>query len=327
MVVRADALPGGVERFAQAVPNATFCSDGRIARASFMAEDDRRSFAAGLGLPEAAMAFADARTRSVDATWIACGRYAGVDAVWLQGESPEPLVVPVRWTPSELSFLSRQELQEHLEHLGTEDGVEVYRDRRTGQRVYAGRTRPALATGEAARLEALRKEANALVQPFVLGQGPLGFFEKRKVRKGIARFEQILAAVPEHWQSHWIIGMSLRRLGEEEGALASFRRAHAIERSNPDVGRELAGQLLRLGLAEEGLRLSRELHARFPDDVGLHSNLALALLIGGDLDEALEVGRAALAREPGDSVTRSLVGYIERVKAGRIPRPTRMPGM
>jgi len=39
------------------------------------------------------------------------------------------------------------------------------------------------------------------------------------------------------------------------------------------------------------------------------------------------VARAARAREPGDPVTSSLVDYIARVKAGRIQRPTRLPGM
>jgi hypothetical protein len=45
LVIRVDALPGGVESFGRAVPNSTFCTDGRIARASFMVEGDRGRFA------------------------------------------------------------------------------------------------------------------------------------------------------------------------------------------------------------------------------------------------------------------------------------------
>jgi tetratricopeptide (TPR) repeat protein len=319
-------VPRGIEWFAHAVPNTSFCSDGRIARASFMVEADRARFASSLGIPATAMALVDKRTCSTDAAWLACGRYAGVAAVWILGEPPEPLVVPIGWSPAELAFHSPEEMG-HLEYLGREKNVDVYRDRRTGQKLYAGRTGPSLDPAEAKRLEALRTEARALVSPSILGQGALGFFEKRRLSKGVALYEQIIAAVPDHWQSHWTIGMCRRRLGEEEAALASFRRAYELEKQNPDVGRECAGQCFRLGLGEEGLRISRELHDRFPADVGLHSNLALALLIGGSLDEALEVGRAALAREPNDAVTKNLVDYIAKVAAGQVPRPTRLPGM
>ncbi|HEY2369125.1 MAG TPA: hypothetical protein VGH87_22165, partial [Polyangiaceae bacterium] len=113
---------------------------------------------------------------------------------------------------------------------------------------------------------------------------------------------------------------------EQSRALESFRKAYALEKANPDVGREYAGQCLICGEGAEALRVSRELHARFPNDVGLQSNLALSMLIAGDLDEALATARAALSREPGDRITTSLVAYIERVKAGTTKRPRTLPG-
>lgn len=252
LVVRVDALSAGCERFAESVPNPTFCTDGRIARASFMVEEDRRCFASSLAVPAEAIGLADKRTCSVNVAWLECGRYAGVDAVWVRGEPPEPLVVPVRWKPGELSFGTAEEMAQQMEYLGSENGVEVYLDRRTGQKRYTGRTRPSLDPAEAKRLDALRSEASVLVGRSLLGHGPLGFLEKRRLRRGIALLEQITAVVPDHWPSHWTIGMSWRRLGEEEAALTSLRRAYELEKTNPDVGRECAGQCFRLGLGRRG---------------------------------------------------------------------------
>jgi tetratricopeptide (TPR) repeat protein len=327
LVVRTADLPGGVAAFARGVPNASFCTDGTLARAAFMTAGDRDRFAASLGLPAAAVARVDQHRLAADAAWLECGRYAGTDAVWLRGGPREPLVVPVRWQPGEISYGSASDVQERLEYLGREGDVEVYRDRRTGQKVYTGRTEPPMSPAEQARLEGLRAQANDLVGPFLLRQDKPGFFEKRTIKKGIALFEEILTAVPDHWPTLWTLGMSLRALGEEQAALPRLRRAYELNPGQPDVGREYAGQCMRLGVAEEGLRVSRDLHARFPDDVSLQSNLALALLIAGAVDEAVSVGQAALARDPDDAITRALVEYIGQVKAGTVPRPTRMPGV
>jgi hypothetical protein len=327
LVIRTADLPGGVSAFARAVPNASFCTDGTLARASFMAADDREEFAIGLKVPRPALGRADAHRREADVPWLECGRYAGVDAVWLRDGQREPLVVPIHWSPSqELTFGGTEELQQ-LEYLGREQGVDVYRDRRTGQKVYTGRTRPAMSLAEQQRLDGLRVRANELVGPFLARPAKPGLFEKRTIKKGVALLEEVLSTVPDHWPTLWTLGMSLRALGQEQAALPPLRRAYELTPGQPDVGREFAGQCMRLGLADEGLRVSRELHARFPDDVGLHSNLGLALLIAGAVDEALSVAQAALAREPEDDVTRGLVEYIRKVKAGLVPRPTRMPGV
>jgi tetratricopeptide (TPR) repeat protein len=327
LVVRTADLPAGVAAFARAVPNATFCTDGTLARAAFMDARDREQFAASLFLPASALARADQHTLKSDADWLECGRYAGVEAVWLRSGPREPLVVPIRWTPGHIQFTNWEEMKEHLEYLGREGDVEVYRDRRTGQKLYAGRTQSDTSAAEQERIQGLLARANELVKPFLLRQEKPGFFERRTLRKGIALFQEVVTAVPDHWPALWTLGMSLRALGEEEAALPHFRRAYQLNPSQSGVGRELAGQCMRLGLGEEAVRISRDLHARFPDDVGLQSNLALALLIAGDVDEALVVAQAALAREPSDPVTRALVGLIGRVKAGAAPRPTRMPGM
>lgn len=326
LLVKVEALSGGPRAFADTAPNRTFCTDGRLARLSFMAEADRRHFLATAGLSPAAFARADRHGPTVDADWVEVGRYGGIMAAWRRGEPQDPLVVPVTWTPADLEFGAVEDVAAHLERLGVDGNVEVYLDRRTGKKVYAGRTRPAMSPDEQARLEALHRDGADLVGPF-LTRRDLGFFERRRVKKGIAKLTVVLAAVPDAWNACWMLGMSYRGLGDHAQALELLRRAYVINPQQVDVGREYAGQCFFVGAAEEGIRISRELHARFPADVGLHSNLALALLIGGDLAEAAAVAESALAREPDDPITRNLVAYIADVRAGARPRPTRMPGM
>jgi Tetratricopeptide repeat len=326
LVVRVDAIGDGMRAFVESVPNRTFCTDGRIAKVSFMVDADRNHFVASLRLPPGSFARADKRTNTADADWLEVGRYAGVDAAWLRGAPRDPLVVPVRWTPGDLEFGSWDDMKEHLEYVGADGNIDVYLDKRTGKKVYTGRTHPKIPPERLARLEALSREGGQLVQP-LLSKKPLGYFERRRLKKGLALLEQVVTEIPDSWSSLWLRGMGLRALGDHPAALEDLRRAYTIRPDHPDVGREYAGQCFIVGAADEGVRISRQVHARFPDDVGLHSNLALALLIGGDLGEAETVAEAAHQREPSDPVTRNLLQYIRDVRAGHRQRPKRLPGM
>jgi tetratricopeptide (TPR) repeat protein len=313
--------------FARAVPNNTFCTDGSLLRASFMVVHDREEFAERLGLPPTTLARVDKRpTLASTADWLETGHYAGVDAAWVRGAAPGSLVVPLHWCADAFSFETHEEAARNLEYLGMDNNVEVYRDKRTGKKVYTGRTSPRMDPSQATKLEALSAEGRSLVRPFLGQQAKLGFFEKRRVAKGVRLLEQVLQVVPDDWSTLWVAGMSVRALGEHRRALDFLRRAYQNNPRHRDVGREYAGQCLILGEKAEGVRVSRDLCERFPADAGLRSNLALALLLGGDLDEALDVAHDAHNREPSDAITKNLIGYIEAVKAGRKPRPAKLPG-
>lgn len=328
-VIRVDALRGSLEELALRVPNKTFCTDDAIARASFMNASDRDHFVRSLDLPSDAVAYVDKHGSSPNASWLERGTHTGVDAVWLRGARSGPLVVPVSWSParSELVFGTWEEVKEHLEYVGVEGNVEVYIDKRTGKKLYTGRTRPVLSPAQQDEVARLRGESAKLLQPLmpkILNQQVLGFFERRRRNAAAQILERILAIAPSDGGAHWTLGMLARSGDDPALALEHFRRAYESNPDNPDVGREYAGQCLMLGDGPQGVRISRELHRRFPDDVGLHSNLALALLIGGDLDEALATARAAHSRDPSDAITKSLLDMIVKVKDGLAPRPKRI---
>ncbi|MBL8612035.1 MAG: tetratricopeptide repeat protein [Myxococcales bacterium] len=322
VVVRVSALANGAEAFGRSVGNQTFCTDGRIARVSFMNATDRDDFVLGLArLSPDDVAQIDRHAPERTPPWLGRGRHAGVEAVWLASDpARDPLVVPLAWQPRELELESWDSVREHLEYLGSEGNVEVYLDKRTGRKVYTGRIRQPVSPAAEARVAAIKAEAAALLGP-LLGKRSLGFFERRKLAKAAELYGQVLTVVPGDWSSAWSLGMCHRTLGDEGPALDAFRRAYAHNPGHPDVGRELAGQLMRLEQGDEAIRVSRELCARFPEELTLLANCALAHLLFGDLGEAAALAERAQALDPSDRVTASLRGMIERVRAGAARRP------
>src|SRR5215212_6137607 len=60
-----------------------------------------------------------------------------------------------------------------------------------------------------------------------------GFFARRRLRKAVRIFQQVLALNPANWGSMFFIGKALQSLGELEQALLWFTRAHECVPTNP----------------------------------------------------------------------------------------------
>jgi len=114
-------------------------------------------------------------------------------------------------------------------------------------------------------------------------------------------------------------------LRELEPAYDDFQRAYALEKVNPNVGRELVGICIALGRGEEAVRVSREVLARNSTDAAMISNYALALLIAGNVSEAQAVVENSLRLDPSDELTRGLAKFIASVRTGQAARPDRWP--
>src|SRR6202000_1034845 len=66
-------------------------------------------------------------------------------------------------------------------------------------------------------------------------QNPLGFFQKRRLRKAIELHQQVLQINPANWPSMVTIGKIYQRFGELEQALSWFLRANEHVPENPSV--------------------------------------------------------------------------------------------
>jgi hypothetical protein len=162
VIVRADSIEakfaGGWDAFMGWVQNSTLCADSEVARVGFMSPDDTKSFIdeleeRGLQYLESGHAIDivvsdQQRGLAAPCNWAEFGRipWEGDDtrmvpAVRLLGSQVLELMTPDGWTYEEsLShrFASAEtgRVPEYLDYLRTENGLDVYRDLRTGKEVY-----------------------------------------------------------------------------------------------------------------------------------------------------------------------------------------------
>ena len=342
LVVRVSALaerfPGGVTAFLAGGEELTACSDGKLARIAFMHRDDLARFGAELdeiGFGPSSERPADwacvSAATGVEAgcEWIDFGRYGGIEAAWLRGSNPEPLVIPPQWTTkaqldngidrSRLRFVSRDGAVETWEHIDT------------GARHYITRHDDPSSRDPAvqAKLEARYEAGVALIVPsFELSSHPdprPGFITRFRLKRGLRKLESLVRDAPNSSNAHWFIGIARRILGEPEAAYAAFRRAYLIAPNYVNYCREYVLQCMATGRVKEAVDVAERIAAQQPQDIGLLSNFGLALLVAGDVARALEVTRTAHEREPSDPITKQLLLLIEEVAAGRRDRPTRYP--
>jgi hypothetical protein len=153
-------LSGGWVEFLQHVPNRTLCFDDDLARVGFMTPDDVRAFvqeleAMGLTYVEGGeardLAVVDQMAGPmITSTWIEMAQLpvgSGDQTVFacrLVGSADEELQVPSGWT-YERSMSRHGNARKDtnalndLEFVRTDDGVDVFRDRKTGQLMYVAR--------------------------------------------------------------------------------------------------------------------------------------------------------------------------------------------
>lgn len=148
--VLARRYPGGVKGFARDCPNASFCSDGRIARVGFLSPRDTRFF---LGLLEACGLHWGGSSRIPEVAivdqnvgllhpclWIEFGHaQEGLPLCWHAAHRPGRLVVPVDWQPEQsetFETLPDIPFPRLMRYLRTEDRLDWYQNRRTGELLY-----------------------------------------------------------------------------------------------------------------------------------------------------------------------------------------------
>jgi hypothetical protein len=327
-------LPDGYAGWFKIVPNRSACADRDLCRAAFMAGEDASAFVlklASLGLEvERDGVYRDVAIVGKGAPWehacpwIHVGRYGGVDAAWLDGGDPEPLVVPISWGPHGAMNLSDEEVAKRLEFVRREGGIEVWIDTKTGEEMYRGRTTP---SGDLdPEVEQRFQAAVESIKPLLSWDGRpkrLGWFERRRLAKGIRELEALASG--DRWRVWWFLGMARRAASDPNGAFGAFERAYETNPAHADVSREFGGQCLALGRGEQAVVVSERNCTVHPRDAGLRSNLALACVIAGDMTRAkVEVSRA-LELDPEDKVTRALAKMIDDVIAGKRARMTKYP--
>jgi hypothetical protein len=145
-------FPGGMDAYAEACPNGSFCTDGNVARVGFMAFDDAsalverlRSF--GFVVPPEAVNTEIAIVREdkghlLPCNWLQLGSVDGRPVAWLIGMEPGPLSISRAdlERSSTPTLLSPEDLRQRYDLVGHDNrGLETYQDKATGERIYVAR--------------------------------------------------------------------------------------------------------------------------------------------------------------------------------------------
>jgi hypothetical protein len=345
-------FPGGTPAFARSCPNNTFCTDGTISRVGFMAHDDARTFINHLVANGLASSLAEATSEIAlvvqghgfvySCDWLQLGLFDGRPSVWLAGAVRGRLFLPQSELTSGIPRPIRlEELGESFEFIGLKANgkLEVYRNKTTGELRYVGRPFHPVwkwwqvwkrwqATVNADNHNQIYQSACDLINPYIAHQlehPPLENSARKHLQRGRDMLWRVLQFNPSNWTALWYLGIANKCLRELEPAYDDFHRAYALEKANPNVGRELVGICIALGKGEEAVNISREILEREPTNPGLISNYALALLIAGNVQEAEAAVESSLKLKPDDPITQYLAKIIASVRTGRTARPNRWP--
>jgi tetratricopeptide (TPR) repeat protein len=349
-------LPGGMLAFVHSCPNQTFCTDGTISRVGFMVQNDAQTFANRLGAAGLAPSLTEAASEIAlviqgqgffyPCDWLQLGLFEGYPSVWLAGTDRGTLFIPELDLNSGMAPPIRQsELRESFDFIGLKANgkVEVYRHKTTGALRYVGRPfhpvrkwwqfwkRVQQPPVDEDNHNQVYKAACDLILPYIehqLEHSPLGSSARKHLRRGCELLSRVLQLDPGNGAALWCRGIAHKCLRELEPAYDDFQRAYALEaleKVNPNVGRELVGICIALGRGEEAVRVSREVLDRNSTDAGMISNYALALLIAGNVSEAQAVVENSLRLDPSDELTQGLAKFIASVRTGRAARPDRWP--
>jgi hypothetical protein len=166
VILRVDAIeekyPDGWEGFARDCPNDSLCADGEVARVGFMSPQDTKRFVSSL-VPHGLIYLEDGEAKDLvvvdqqrgfaaSCEWAEIGKMPApgyemgqVVACRATGSENEVLMTPDDWAyedslSEDFGFVETESVPDRLEFLHHEDGVDVYRDPETGEKVYVGRS-------------------------------------------------------------------------------------------------------------------------------------------------------------------------------------------
>ncbi len=184
---------------------------------------------------------------------------------------------------------------------------------------------PKLTEEQAKQHNDLYARASELMKGLVIlddvPQKSLGFFQKRRLRKAVELYKQVLEINPVNWPSMFAIAKAFQSLGEFQHSLDWFVRANECVPGNPSVAKEVGYAASRLGKHDVALRVMELAAKQNPNDAALHCNLGLSCLLAGKIAEACRAFEQTVELEPQREVNKQLLAFAKDVEAGKRPCP------
>lgn len=309
------------------VPNSTALADTHIWKCSFMALDDARKFLQTLeklGLngsqgPDSDVVIADEFHRTIEpyCEWLKMAVWEKAVIGWKEGTRPETVTARQGWDPKVGSGLVFHDLStmQFLEFLRLENNVEVFRNKKTGQEVYIGRT--------STPVDALFRTSSEVVRKHFKnpGEPPLTGDAAKAVLAAVTSLEKVTAEAPNWWNAQWFLGKGHMALGNYDKAYDAFRRAYAIEKNIEAILRELAGACLELKRFDEAVEIAQAAVSLDPTNAELLGNLSVAFLLAQQLVPARKTIDAATKIDPNDRINQTISRVLREIETGRREQP------
>ena len=152
-------------------------------------------------------------------------------------------------------------------------------------------------------------------------QKSLGFFQKRRLRKAIELYQQVLQINPVNWPAMIGIGKAFQSFGELEQALSWFSRANECVPDNPAVAKEVGYAAGRLGKHDTAVRVMEAVAKQNQDNAGLQTNFGLSCLMAGKVADACKAFERTVELEPQRAANKKLLAFAKEVESGKRPCP------
>jgi tetratricopeptide repeat protein len=330
-----ERLDGGMNEYERRCPNSEFCTDGEICRVGFMVPSDARAYIetlgslgfcppTPLGSPDVALIIQpDGLVFPCD--WLDIGSVEigdgqSAEMAWLKGTMPSTLVAPPNWTPGSLRQVSSEQLREH-EFLGSENGVEIFRNKATGEVFYVGRTQHGATPAHIAS-GSVRDRYDALVDELKRA-GAIENVSKADYRGDLVSLHERAKQLVEDTRGEepgalHLQGIAARLLERWDEAALVFRRVTQMRPDYASSWLELTWALASLRRFEEAETAARKAVELAPDAAAL-GNLAAVLLHRGKLDEARQIAQKAVKADPADMKNKAVLAEINKLAFSREP--------
>ena len=125
------------------------------------------------------------------------------------------------------------------------------------------------------------------------------YFIARRYDEAAARFQEVIAANPDYYLAHAMMGMCCSVAGRHDEALAAYARASHADAETKFVPSLIAMTMASSGRLAEAEQLAGQLRRRAETDYITPASIAYIYVAMGDFDRAFEMlDRAAVERDP-----------------------------
>jgi hypothetical protein len=337
VVVRNEAIvriyPGGVQGFARDVPNATFCTDGRLSRVGFMNAPDLNHYVGqlvGRGLTFEAggqavdIALVD-QQRGVHGycPWLNIARHPdGYTHAWLVGTQPGPTHAPrgydlEHYDPDNVRVVAQAEVDRDLVPVGPSGPIQAFRRISDGSVVYLGHTVPPATREVAERADAIATRVYELerVAKEVCSKGDEA--SARVVHSeltALAAEAMELASKEIDPSAHYVAGLAQRVLARWSEAVDQFERYAQAQPFDGGVWLDLTWCRSELGQLDAALEAARRAVEIAPDNPKALGNYAMVHCQLGRLGDAERIITRALELDPTDDINRNVLAAVNARK-------------